>query len=137
MKQKFDIDIFDIKELQAENNTKVINVIAKIKCIITDFNTLMEFYENNNKIENGILFVCKPDVDNTIMYQHLVLFAEHYNIKLLSFKKDTKQMLEKLLNRKKVFLVYVKSSCGDSCDESCNGDCTKHYKELESIISDK
>lgn len=110
MKQKFDVDIFEIPSVNESFYAQGLDNIIASDSIIASFNDLLEYFEDKNTNKNGILFVCNHDVENTVMFQHLVLFADHYKIRIFSLRKTSKQILEAKLNQKKVFLVFVKES---------------------------
>ncbi|KAM0675410.1 hypothetical protein GVAV_001237 [Gurleya vavrai] len=105
MKKKLELDIFKIQEAPLTIYTYLIEILANSKNLITTFNQLMTLFEL--KKTKGILFVNNNDTNEIVVFQHLVLFAKHYEIEMFSMKKGFRNEMEEKLKIKNVFLVFV------------------------------
>ncbi|KAM0686555.1 hypothetical protein COBT_002218 [Conglomerata obtusa] len=124
MKQKLEIEIFKIKPLKDHLHTQILNYITQDETTLTTFNQLMAFFEKNPIKQSGILFVCNNDTAESIMYQHLVLFADYYELPLYSFRKNTRCFLEIKTKIKNVYLIFIMK-------EHC------YYKEMIALLLEK
>ncbi|TBU00502.1 hypothetical protein CWI36_1616p0020 [Hamiltosporidium magnivora] len=107
MKQTLESDIFDIKKLEKEQSDKILNILKDSNSYLTTYNQLMNIYEDIHGKRVSYIFVCQDDIQHTFIFQHLPLFARHYNIKLYKFSKGTQKVMEKICNKKFVNIISI------------------------------
>lgn len=86
---------------------KVVDIICTTIEHFTTFNQLIKNFEDD--YFEGILFICHNDTE-TIVYQHLILFARYYKLPIYGLEKGSRSIIEHSLKLKFVTLIFVKST---------------------------
>ncbi|RVD91844.1 hypothetical protein TUBRATIS_16860 [Tubulinosema ratisbonensis] len=108
MKEIIYSDLHSVKELKLEKQELFLEIISKETKLLLTYNMIMKYQsEANNKYNIGAIFMCYEDVSSDFIFQHLPLFCKYYDIELIKLPKGTRFLLEKMFERKYIFLLAV------------------------------
>lgn len=101
MKKVFYSDIYNIKVI--EKPAAVYKAIKEAKKVFTTYNQLMSYYEDGGR-DIGVIFIASKD---SVMFQHLPLFSEYFNVELYAFPNGSEDVLSSIFDKKYVNIVSL------------------------------